>query len=76
MAATEGNGGFRVDRKIPVSVIVTALVLLVTAVGWAYTLNTKACTLEDRMERVEEVVQAVTEMKTDLKWIKRELERK
>lgn len=76
MAATDGNSGFRVDRKIPVSVIVTLLLALFTAVGWGYAQSNKTCTLEERMERVEEVVQAVTEMKTDLKWIKRELERK
>ncbi len=64
------NSCWQVDKKISLSFMLVVLLQMFGFAWWAADLSVRVSTVEARQIRYERVFEDITEIKTDVKWIK------
>lgn len=64
------NSCFHFDRKITLAVVLVFLVQFAGSIWWASDLSARVQSVEDEQARYEHMMEEITEIKTDVKWIK------
>ena len=61
---------FQVDRKVSLAVVIVFLVQFAGTVWWASDISARVQSVEAEQARYEHMMEAIAEIKTDVKWIK------
>ncbi|SOB60627.1 conserved protein of unknown function [Pseudodesulfovibrio profundus] len=66
---------WQLDRKVSLAVVIIFLVQFAGTVWWASDLSARLLSVETEQARYEHIMQQITEIKTDVKWIKQAVDK-